>query len=168
MMVHFSRLFLLYLLNITMVILSMQTIDFVAVENVHTIFFLAAVFYWTVHLPMAMPLWFVFLGGVAIDFAVDAPLGLHSFGLVLFAVILNRFRLIIMSQPFLYHLILFLMVAALFEVVRWIALCLLSMSLVPVYPALLSVVVNIVAFVPLTLVFGAVHRVISSHGRTSL
>jgi rod shape-determining protein MreD len=147
---------------------SCVTIDFVSIENVHVIFFLAPLFFWTVYRPDFMPLWFVFLAGFAIDLSVDAPIGLHSFGFLVLAIILLRFRRIIVSQPFIYHILIYAVSSSIFEILRWALLSLLSMQIITLFPSLLTVVINIIVFLPLVLVLRGVHRIVSPHGRVHL
>jgi rod shape-determining protein MreD len=158
----------IYLVNLILLILSTQTVDFLAVDNVHVVVFLTAIFYWVVHMPAVLPLWFIFIAGLAIDFSLDSLLGLHAFAFVLYTLILYKTRRIILSQPYVYHLIIFVVSVAFFELLRWGVISLLSMQILSIFPSLLAVVVNIVAFIPLTLVLRHLHRVISGYGRSSL
>ncbi len=158
----------IYFLNLVLLILSTQTVDFVAVDNVHVVVFLTAIFYWVVHLPAVLPLWFIFIAGLTIDFSLDSLLGLHAFAFVLYTLVLYKTRRIILSQPFIYHLIIFILSVAFFELLRWGGVSLLSMQILSVLPSLLAVVLNIVAFIPLTLVLRHLHRVVSGYGRSSL
>ena len=139
-----------------------------AIENVHVVIFLTAIFYWTVHMPSVMPMWFIFLGGLAIDFSLDSPIGVHAFGFVVYALILYKTRRVILSQPFVYHLVVFMLSVTCFELLRWGFVSALSMQMVTIFPSVVSVVLNIVAYIPLALVLRHLHRVISGYGRSSL
>lgn len=154
-----------YILNFVLLVLSTRTVDFVAMDNVHVVLFVAPLFYWTIHAPAVMPLWFVFLGGLYIDFSVDALLGLHAFSFIIYTIILYRIRRIILSQPPLYHFVIFSLSVVGFEAVRWGALSLLTFNIVPLLPSVLTIVLNLVAFMPLWLVFRTLHRVMSGNGR---
>lgn len=155
----------IYLFNVILLVASTQVMDFVALDNVHVIFFLAPLFYWTVFNPSVMPLWFIFLGGLAIDFSVDSLLGLHAFLFVAYYIFLYRVRRIILSQPLMVHLMVFALSAVFFEVVRFLLLSLLMWKIGVIFPALLSIILNIVAFLPILLVLKFLHRVMSGNGR---
>lgn len=154
-----------YILNFILLVLSTRMVDFVAMDNVHVILFIAPLFYWTIHQPAVMPLWFIFLGGLYIDFSVDALLGLHAFSFIVYAIILYRLRRIISSQPPLYHFVIFALSVVVFEMLRWIILSLLTFYTAPFLPSVFGIVLNLVAFMPLWLVFRALHRVMSGNGR---
>lgn len=150
-----------YLINLSLLIFSTLTLNFIAVENVHAIFFLVPLFYWVVHHPMILPLWFIFLGGLYIDFAVDGLLGLHAFSFLIYYLFLYRIRRIILSQPVLYQYCVFGLSAVLFECLRWIILSLLTWQFWAFFPSLIAVVVNIVAFPVILLVLKGLHRIMS-------
>ena len=122
----------IYFINLVLLLLSGQVVDVLAVDNVHVIVFLIAVFYWMVHMPSVMPLWFVFLGGLYIDFAVDSILGFHAFGLLVYVMVLNKVRRIILSQPVLYHFVIFALTTIIFELSRWLLLSLLSLNVLTI------------------------------------
>lgn len=136
-----------------------------AIDNVHVVFFLAPLYYWIIHNPMMMPLWFIFLGGLYIDFSVDGMLGLHAFSFVAYYLALYRVRRIALSQPFLYQFCVYAATAVGFEVLRWIMLSLLEWTLWPFFPSLVSVVINIVVFPVIVLVLKLLHRIMSGYGR---
>jgi rod shape-determining protein MreD len=154
-----------YIVNIVLLVLSTRTVDFVAMDNIHVILFIAPLFYWTIHQPAVIPLWFVFLGGIYIDFSVDGLLGLHAFSFIVYMLILYRIRRIILSQPSLYHFVIFALSVVVFEALRWLLLSLLTFHIMPILPSILSIILNLVAFMPLWLVFRALHRVMSGNGR---
>lgn len=155
----------IYLANFVLLLLSTQTMDFVTLSNVHTILFLIPLFYWTIHNPNVMPLWFIFLSGLVIDFTVDSLLGLHAFVFVVYYIVLYRVRRIVMSQPVMYHFVIFAMSATVFELMRWILLSVLMWQVGAIFPSLLGVVLNIILFFPIMLVLRFLHRVMSGNGR---
>lgn len=112
-----------------------------------------------------MPLWFIFLAGLSIDFAIDGLLGLHAFLFIAFTIFLYKIRRIILSQPALYHYIIFAITVIGFEVIRWTLTSLLTWELWSLWPSLLAIVINIVAYGPILLVLKGVHRVMSGYGR---
>jgi rod shape-determining protein MreD len=142
-----------------------MTLDFVAVDNVHTIFFLVPLFYWVIHRPAVMPLWFVFIGGLYVDFSVDGLLGLHAFSFLAYYLFLYRVRRIILSQPLLYQYCVFGLGAVGFEILRWCMVSLLTWEIWAFLPSLAAFVINIVAFPVIILVLKALHRIMSIHGR---
>jgi len=154
-----------YIFNLVLLIISTQSISFVFPQNVHAVLFLAPLFYWIIQTPTMMPLWFVFLAGLTIDFGVGSALGLHAFGFILYYIVLYRSRRILLSQPFLYHMVVFLISALGFEILRWSVMSILQLSFVDAYPFLLGFVLNIVFCAPIMLVLKLLHRLISSHGR---
>lgn len=153
----------IYIINFILLVLSTQTVDFVALNNVHVILFLIPLFYWTIHAPTILPLWFIFLGGLAIDFNVDSLLGLHAFVFVVYYIVLHRLRRIILPQPMLYHFVIFAFSVTIFEIMRWFVMSLLTWQLVEIFPSILGVIMNIVAFFPIILVLKLVERVLSGH-----
>lgn len=155
------RAFPVYFANIILLVLSTQTLGFLAVDGVHAIFFLAPLFYWTIHKPSIMPLWFVFLSGLAIDFAVDSLLGLHAFGFLVFYILLFKIRRIVLTQPMFYHVMIFAFAVFIFELVRWLLVCILEWQLFSVYPSITGFVVNLIAFMPILLVLKSLHRLMS-------
>ncbi len=159
----FTRVLPVYFANIVLLVLSMRAVSFVAVDNVHVIFFLAPLFYWTIHKPAVMPLWFIFLSGLVIDFAVDSMLGLHAFGFIVFYMILFRIRRIILSQPMFYHVMIYAFTVFVFEALRWLIVGLLGLQILPVYPSLLSFVINIIAFIPILFILKSLHRLMSGY-----
>jgi len=154
----------IYLINLVLLIASTQVVDFVAVDNVHVMVIIIAIYYWTIHAPAMMPYWFVFLSGLVIDVSVDSPLGLHAFAFLAYVLVLNRVARIIKSQPIAYHIVIFILSAAIFEMLRWAIISMLSLNLLPIFPSLLSVVLNCVAFLPVMLVLRGVSRVVFGHG----
>lgn len=148
-----------------MLIISTQSVSFVFLDNVHAVLFLVPLFYWVIHNPSMMPLWFVFLGGLMIDFSVGSLLGLHAFGLIVYFIILYRVRRIILSQPFLYHVLIFIVSAIAFEVLRWGVISVLQMDMLDIYPFVLALVLNLVLCMPIMLVLKLLHRLMSGYGR---
>jgi len=163
-----SVLMIVMAINVIAVAVSAQAIDVASLENIHIVFFLSVLFYWVIHDPRHVPLWFIFLGGLFIDFTLDGLLGLHAFGFIVLYMILFRFRRIILSQPLFYHWLFFMLAATSFEILRWILLSLLTLSFWPVMPVVIAIVINAVAFFPIILVLKGVHRVISDNGRHPL
>jgi rod shape-determining protein MreD len=147
-----------------LLIASTQVVDFVAVDNVHVMVILIAIYYWTINVPAMMPYWFVFLSGLVVDISVDSLLGLHAFTFLVYVLILERVARIIKSQPLMYHIVIFILSAALFEIVRWGMISLISLNLMPVFPSVLSVVLNCVAFLPVMLVLKGLSRIVFGHG----
>ena len=163
----FLRTILIYMINLLLLVLSLQTVSFVSVDNVHVVLFLIPLFYWVVHQPSVMPLWFVFLAGLATDFALHSLLGLHAFGFTLFYIILYNARRVILSQPMLYHFITFGIGCLAFEMLRWCLASLLQWQALPFYPSLLGFALNLVAFFPTVLVLKVFHRLMSGgYGRS--
>ena len=154
-----------YFFNLLLLIASTQVIDFVAFENVHVIVFFSGLFYWTIYNPSIMPLWFVFLSGLVIDFSVDSVLGLHAFTFIIYTMILYRGRRVIISQPMLYHIMIYALSAIAFEVIRWMLLGILTWQIMPIFPSMISIILNIIFFFPILLVLKAVHRVMSGYGK---
>lgn len=161
-----AKAFLCYCFNLFLLILSCRSINFLAIDNIHAIFFLAPLFYWIVNKPQIMPLWFIFLGGLAIDFAVDGLLGLHAFLFILLTLTLYRVRRVILSQPFIYTYVIFIIATFIFEIVRYALISALTWQMPIIWPFLLAVVVNIVAYAPIVLVLKSLHRVMSGYGRS--
>ena len=155
-----------YFLNLLLLMASVHTLDFVAVENVHVVFFLAPLFYWTIYNPFVLPLWFIFLSGLCIDFLTDGLLGLHAFSFLMYYIVLYRARRIILSQPPLYQFCVFALTALVFEVLRWVTLTLLMWQMWDFFPSLIAVVINIVAFPIIVLVLKFTHRIMSGYGRS--
>lgn len=162
----FFRALPVYIFNFILILFSTLTLDFVAVDGVHTIFFLASLFYWVVYNPLVLPLWVVFLGGLYIDFSVDGLLGLHAFTFVAYYAILYRIRRIILTQPIIYQYFVFGITAVLFEMLRWSLLSLLTWQIWSFFPSLVAVVVNIVTFPVIILVLKGLHRILSGYGRS--
>ena len=160
---HFLHIFPIYFVNLLFLIFSTRTISFVAVENVSVVFFLAPLFYWTIHRPGLMPLWFIFLSGLVIDFATDALLGLHAFSFIVFYILLFKIRRIILSQPLAYHFIIYAFSVFIFEGVRWALVSILGWGILPIYPTLLGFVLNVIAFLPILIILKSLHRLISGY-----
>ena len=155
-----------YVLNLLLLLMSVRTLDFVAIENVHVVFFLLPLFYWTVNNPFVLPLWAVFLSGLFIDFLTDGLLGLHAFSFLIYYLMLYRTRRVILSQPPIYQYLLFMVTAAVFECLRWIILTVLMWQIWDFYPSIAAVVINIVIFPIIALVLKFVHRIMSGYGRS--
>lgn len=161
----FFRALPIYIFNVILIIFSTFTLDFVAVDNVHVVFFLASLFYWVVYSPIVLPLWVVFLGGLYIDFSVDGLLGLHAFSFIAYYAILYRMRRIILTQPIVYQYCVFGVTAVFFELLRWSLLSLLTWQIWAFFPSLVAVVINLVAFPVIILVLKGLHRILSGYGR---
>ena len=147
-----------------MVLLSAQSIDIFWVGPVHVIFFLMPLFYWVIYKPAVLPLWFIFLAGLVIDFSVDGLLGLHAFAFILYAMALYRLRRIVLSQPILFQFLVFIASAVIFESLKWFLICILTFQLWSFFPPLTAIFINIVAFWPILLVLKGLHRIVSGHG----
>lgn len=154
-----------YVVNVLLLIASTLTLDFVAVDSVHVIFFLVPLYYWVIHHPFVLPLWFIFLGGLYIDFAVDGLLGLHALTFLIYYLFLYRVRRVVLSQPLLYQYALFGLSAIGFECLRWSVLSLLTWQFWTFMPSLAAVAINIVAFPVIILVLKVLHRIMSGYGR---
>lgn len=161
----FLKAFPAYCLNVILLLMSVHTLHFVAVENVHVVFFLAPLFYWTVHNPFVLPLWFIFLAGLCIDFLGDGLLGLHAFSFLVYYIVLYRARRIILSQPPMYQFFVFALTAFVFEFLRWLTLTVLMWQFWDFFPSLIAVVINIVVFPIIILVLKFTHRIMSGYGR---
>lgn len=155
----------IYAVNLFLLLLSAATMSFVAIDNVHVIFFMTPLFYWVIHNPFLMPLWFVFLAGLFIDFSIDGFLGLHAFAFVVYYILLYRARRVILSQPILYQMAVYGVSVAFFEALRWAVLSLILWQIWPVFPSMIALTMNIVTFPVIVLVLKLLHRILSGYGR---
>lgn len=162
----FFKAMIAYAVNLLLLFLSVRTLDFVSVDNVHVILFLVPLFYWTVHNPFILPLWFVFLSGLFIDLLTDGVLGLHAFAFLVYYLVLYRSRRIILSQPALYQYCIFILTAFGFEMLRWLLVSLLLWQGLSLFPSITAAVVNIICFPVIILFLKFTHRLVSDHGRS--
>ena len=77
--------------------------------------------------------------------------------------ILFRIRRIILSQPMFYHVMIYAFTVFVFEALRWLIVGLLGLQILPVYPSLLSFVINIIAFIPILFILKSLHRLMSGY-----
>ena len=79
-----------------------------------------AVYYWSLHRPELLPFWAVFLIGLVIDTLTGGTLGFNALMLLLVAAFMRPQRRYLFERGFAVHWIVFMVVVAVFEFLRWV------------------------------------------------
>lgn len=121
-------------------------------------FFLMAIYYWSIHRPSLIPVWFCFACGLVIDLG-GGVVGVNALMFVLFRWLILRQRRFLMGQPFLSLVLGFAIVCTVYSIVQWGISGLPNMMWPPVTHLAVSVLYGVV-FSPMFLVFlQASHRI---------
>lgn len=156
---------IVFLIHGGLMMLSLQDMDILFAGQVTIPVFLIGFYYWMIHQPSLMPLWFVFLAGCCLDIFGLGLLGIHAFGLTIMALILMNIRRIILSQPEIYQFLVFVLMIIGFMILQYLLISLVTWRWQAILPIALSGGFLIMAYIPIVFALKTLHRVIFGHGR---
>ena len=78
-----------------------------------------AVYYWSLHRPELLPFWAVFLIGLMVDILTGGTLGFNALMLLLISAFMRPQRRYLFEKGFAVHWVVFMVVAAVFELLSW-------------------------------------------------
>ncbi|MEH6477753.1 MAG: rod shape-determining protein MreD [Sneathiella sp.] len=122
-----------------------------------------SVFYWSLHRPYLMPAPLVFALGLLFDILTGAPMGLSSLMLLIVHGIASSQRQVFVGKAFLLTWWGYLLVGTGIAILSWCFASLLSLTLIPVLPLLIQLLLTILVFPILAWVFGIVQSSLLRH-----
>lgn len=117
-----------------------------------------SVFYWSLHRPYLMPAPVVFLVGLISDILTGVPLGLSSLMLLFVHLVAVSQRHVFVGKAFILTWWGYVWVASGTSLLTWIVACLYSLTLIPILPVLLQLLLTILIFPLIVWCFGAVQN----------
>jgi len=150
-------------LSLFLVLLSVVPLRINGFASVTPSFLTIAVFYWSLHRPYLMPAPLVFALGVLLDILTGAPMGLSSLMLLLVHGIATSQRQVFVGKDFLLAWWGYLLVGTGIAFLSWCFASLLSLTLIPITPLLVQLLLTILVFPILAWVFGLVQSNLLRH-----
>ncbi len=105
-----------------------------------------AVFYWSLHRPELLPFWAVFVIGLVVDALTGGTLGFNSLMLLVVCAFMRTQRRYLVDKGFPTHWIVFMIVVALFELLRWGLMVAITSKLLSLGPPSLRVLLAIALY----------------------
>lgn len=143
--------FLPALLTLLLILLSLMPSRFFPMAEITPLLALGSVYYWVLFKPRLLPLWIVFVLGLAQDSLSGLPLGLTSFLSLLFWLVAASQRRIITRQTFWTVWFAFTLMAAGYVLLYWLLLSTSYGVRLPLAPACLQWALTVGCYPPLHL-----------------
>ena len=105
-----------------------------------------AVYYWSVHRPELLPFWAVFLIGLVVDTLSGGTLGFNALMLLLLSAFMRPQRRYLFEKGFAIHWIVFMIVVAVFELLRWAVMAAITQELLSLGAPALRVLLAIALY----------------------
>lgn len=131
------------------------------VEGLKPLILIGPVYFFTLYRPAFFPPVIVLVLGLILDLFLGTPLGLTSGIALLVQFVVMRQARVIREFPTLMITVLAVVPITAAELLRWVAVSVLSTELQPLYPALIAALWGMVIYLVLSLVFYKVLRLIS-------
>jgi rod shape-determining protein MreD len=122
------------------------------------VFFLMAIYFWSIYRPTLTPLFYVFALGLLVDLQAGMPLGANALLLTILHSVVQRQRIFLMGQSFMILWLVFGMVAAVYGAALWLIMSVYLWSLQSIAPALFSFALSILIFPAISYVLLVMHR----------
>lgn len=87
-----------------------------------------AVYYWSLHRPELLPFWAIFLIGLVVDTLTGGTLGFNALMLLLVSAFMRPQRRYLVERGLAAHWIVFMIVVALFEFLRWLLMAVIAQT----------------------------------------
>jgi len=126
---------------------------------------LACVFFWSLFRPASMIPPMVFGIGLVLDLLGYLPIGVGVLTLLVVHAITMQARHFLVQQGFFLVWFAFLLIAFGASVLEWLLICVLTLQLLPLAPALFQAVVTVALYPALAMLFSRAHRTIADPER---
>ncbi|OUR79585.1 rod shape-determining protein MreD [Alphaproteobacteria bacterium 46_93_T64] len=150
-------------LSLFLVLLSVVPLRINGFASVTPSFLSIAVFYWSLHRPYLMPAPLVFILGLIFDILTGAPMGLSSLMLLLVHGIAVSQRQVFVGKAFLVTWWGYLLLGTVIAVLSWGFASLLSLTLIPILPLFVQLLLTVLVFPLLAWIFGLVQSNLLRH-----
>lgn len=122
-----------------------------------------SVFYWAIHRPYLMPAPVVFLLGLISDILTGVPMGLSSLMLLIIFAIAASQRLVFVGKAFILSWWGYFLIATGIAIFSWLIACLYSLTILPVAPIAMQLVLTILVFPLFAWCFGLIQSSFLRH-----
>lgn len=122
-----------------------------------------SVFYWSLHRPYLLPAPVVFLVGIISDILTGVPMGLSSLMLLFIHGVAISQRLVFVGRAFILTWWGYFLIATAVALLSWIIACLYSLSILPIAPILIQLLLSILVFPVFAWCFGQVQSSMLRH-----
>lgn len=152
--VYLARVFAPYLVAIVLMLLIRLLADSQSFGSFVPMVGLMFTFFWTLHRPLLVPFWAVFLLGLIEDIISVGPLGLTSILLLIVVAALHDQRKFFLNRAFALSWAGFAILSVLAYVVTWLLTSFHEMSAMPPLPLLAQVATTVLVFPLFAWLFG--------------
>ena len=119
------------------------------------------IYFWGVYRPQFFPVWLTVVLGLMMDLILADPLGMTPLvALMVQWLVANQARML-RELPAIGVMAMAAIPITLAELLRWLLTSILQFDLYPVFPSLWAALIGFALYVPLSLVFHKVHRLLS-------
>lgn len=118
------------------------------------------VYYWSIYRPTLIPVWLVFVAGLAFDLLSASPIGLNAFIYIILRWIVVDQRLFLGSQPFIMVWIGYVVASLMVIFLQWALFGLINFGWSPVSSALSMFGIGVFLYPVLSLVLHLSHRLL--------
>lgn len=153
--VGIAQIFLIFLLLLSLVSFSLPHTD-----AVKPLFILIPLYYWNIYRPSLVPIVYVFVLGLLVDFVLGFPVGLHAALFVILHLVLKSQRLFLMGQPYLMFWLGFAIVSTSLYALEWLFFTLRYLSFMPISDVFASNVITILLFPIIALILTFIQRIL--------
>ena len=148
------------LLTLALIFLSLLPRRFFVMAEVAPLLMLGSVYYWVMFRPKLMPIWAVFLLGLALDALTGPLLGLSSFLLMLLWLAIGTQRKTVTRQTFKTMWFAFALFSAGYVLLYWLLLSVSYYRELPLHAALLQWALTVGCYPPLHMLCNRIYRVL--------
>lgn len=151
-----AQIFIILLLLFSMVSFSLPYTD-----TVRPLFIIIPIYYWSVYRPSLMPVIFVFMLGLIIDFVSGFPVGIHAIIFVIVQILIKSQRLFLMGQPYLMFWLGFAVISSGVYFFQWLFFTIRYFNLMPIADVLASNIITILLFPITALILTFIQRLLT-------
>lgn len=123
-------------------------------------FLLISFYYWSIYRPTLIPVWVIFLFGIAADLLNFTPLGLNAFVFLILRALVTDQRLFFLNQSFFTVWVGYTIISALILTLKWFGFGLIVFDWSPYYLTFNSFMAGVFLFPPMVLILHVIHRLL--------
>lgn len=157
---NFFRFSAIYLFVLGILILDLIAVNIPHFPEIRPPLTLITLYYWCIYRPGLIPSWLTFLLGLSLDALSGFPIGLRALLFLVFQKTITEQRKVFIGQGFMTVFGGIAIVCSLFHGLQWMLMSALNGYFFSPVPTLISCLITIALYPPLTLLFNLMHRIL--------
>lgn len=146
--------------TVFLLLLSLVSFSIPHTDTIKPLLILVPFYYWTIYRPSLLPLFYVFIMGLLVDFVLGFPVGLHAILFIVIRIIIKSQRLFLMGQPYLMFWLGFAIVSTSLYALEWAFFSMRYLSFMPLSGVFSSNVVTILFFPFIALILTFIQKIL--------